>query len=120
MLHQVHRREWDLARTAANEALTEVAAPNINLILLQARRRIDAAYAKLQHCDAYVFNFEIQLGISDRWTADSAEYKWYKEEAILQDYRKALDELERLVVMRLFELSKLGMSGTGKSFYLIY
>ena len=28
-------------------------------------------------------------------------------------YRATLDELERLVVRRLFELSKLSMSGTG-------
>ena len=38
----------------------------------------------------------------------------YKEEATLSKYREALDEVERLVVMRLFELSKLGMSQTGK------
>jgi hypothetical protein len=44
----------------------------------------------------------------------SPEYKHYQDEAHLLEYRSALDELERLVVQRLFELSKLGMSGTGK------
>jgi hypothetical protein len=32
---------------------------------------------------------------------------------VLVNYRTALDDLERLVVQRLFELSKLSMSGTG-------
>lgn len=31
-----------------------------------------------------------------------------------RQYRRALDSLELLVVQRLFELTKLGMSGTGK------
>jgi hypothetical protein len=109
------RHEWDLARAAANNAFSGPASQNINTVLLQLRRRVDAAYAKLQHGAAYVFSLEIQLQIQDRWSEDSPEYKHYKEEAVLQDYRAALDELERLVVMRLFELSKLGMSGTGKS-----
>ena len=43
------------------------------------------------------------------------EYQRYKAEATLVKYRVALDELERLVVMRLFELSKMAMSSTGES-----
>jgi hypothetical protein len=30
-------------------------------------------------------------------------------------YRRALDDLERLVVQRIFEMTKLGMSGVGMS-----
>jgi hypothetical protein len=81
---------------------------------LEARRRIDSTYAKLQHTNAYVFTLEAQLGIETRWEPGSAKYKKYKEEAGLVDYRETLDELERLIVQRLFELSKLGMSGTGQ------
>jgi len=32
----------------------------------------------------------------------------------IRDYQKALDKLEGLVVQRLFELAKMGLSGTGK------
>ncbi|KAG1766386.1 hypothetical protein EV702DRAFT_929390, partial [Suillus placidus] len=53
------------------------------------------------------------LAIEERWTVGGDNYKKYKEEASLQKYRVALDELERLVVMHLFELSKLSLSGTG-------
>jgi hypothetical protein len=107
------RRDWDVARTAANNVLTSPASHNIHVLLLQARRCVDAAYAKLQNCEAYVFNLENQLGVAEWWTTESSEYRHYKEEVVIQDYRVALDELERLVVQRLFELSKLGMSGTG-------
>ncbi|KAG2121788.1 hypothetical protein BD769DRAFT_1629343 [Suillus cothurnatus] len=41
------------------------------------------------------------------------EYNGFKMEACISKYHAALDELERLVVMRLFELSKLSLSGTG-------
>lgn len=63
----------------------------------------------------YVSDLETQLNIEERWTPDSPEYKRNREQVALWDYHEALDELERLVVMRLFELTKLGMSGTGKS-----
>ncbi|KAG1877138.1 hypothetical protein C8R48DRAFT_591361, partial [Suillus tomentosus] len=47
------------------------------------------------------------------WEIGGKEYTHFKGEASLSKYRTALDELERLVVMRLFELSKLSLSGTG-------
>ena len=34
----------------------------------------------------------------------------------IHEYQKALNKLEGLVVQRLFELSKMGLSGTGMSF----
>ncbi|KAG2037923.1 hypothetical protein BDR03DRAFT_933774 [Suillus americanus] len=47
-------------------------------------------------------HLEVQLGIDRQWEIGSKHY-----------YRSALDELKRLVVMCLFELSKLLLSGTG-------
>lgn len=43
------------------------------------------------------------------------EYNYFKEEATLGKYCATSDELEHLVVMRLFELSKLSLLGTGLS-----
>ena len=37
----------------------------------------------------------------------------FYQETVLTNYERALDELERLVVMRLFELAKMSASGTG-------
>ncbi|OAX32642.1 hypothetical protein K503DRAFT_852090 [Rhizopogon vinicolor AM-OR11-026] len=86
----------------------------ISTALTTARIRVDAAYAKLQNAEALVGHMEIQLRIEKRWTIGCLEYMQFKEEAKLGKYRMALNELERLVVMRLFELSKLSLSGTGR------
>ncbi|KAJ8579485.1 hypothetical protein M405DRAFT_870224 [Rhizopogon salebrosus TDB-379] len=58
-------------------------------------------------------HLEIQLGVDKRWELGSEPYNHFRQEALLLNYRTALDELERLVVMRLFEWSKLSLSGTG-------
>ncbi|KAF8545935.1 hypothetical protein OG21DRAFT_1479740 [Imleria badia] len=56
---------------------------------------------------------QLQLGIESRWEIGGPEYTRYKAQGVLDEYHEALDELERLVVMRLFELSKLSMLDTG-------
>ncbi|KAG1734231.1 uncharacterized protein EDB91DRAFT_1238444 [Suillus paluster] len=55
----------------------------------------------------------MQLQVEERWAIGEDTYNKYKRETSLRRYRVALDELECLVVMRLFELSKLSLSGTG-------
>ena len=108
--------EWELAREAGNQALTNVAASDLTQIstaLSQARIHVDGAYAKLQNAEAFTAHIEMQLQVEERWEIGGDAYKQYKQEASLRQYRVALDELERLVVMRLFELSKLSLSGTG-------
>jgi len=85
------------------------------IAIKRSRVRIDTAYAKLQYAETHTSNVEMRLGIQPRWVIGGEEYQRYKAEATLVKYRVALDELERLVVMRLFELSKMAMSGTGES-----
>ncbi|KAG1764381.1 hypothetical protein EV702DRAFT_982084 [Suillus placidus] len=109
------RANWDLACQAANNALTEVLASSlaqINQVLTVAHIQVDLSYAKLQHAEALVAHMESQL-CADAWEIGGEEYNWFKEEASLGKYRAALSELEHLVVMQLFELSKLSLSGTG-------
>ncbi|KAG1764331.1 hypothetical protein EDD22DRAFT_979071 [Suillus occidentalis] len=111
------RDEWNTARSAANNALTTVGVGDFAEIcaaLTTARIRVDAAYAKLQNAEALVAHMEIQLRIEERWVIGGPKYIQFKEEATLGKYCTALNELERLVVMRLFELSKLSLSGTGR------
>ncbi|KAG2737344.1 hypothetical protein P692DRAFT_20666420, partial [Suillus brevipes Sb2] len=111
------RLEWNKAREAANQALTDIPIGiihQINAALSQARIRVDTAYTKLQHAEAFTAHIESQLAIEERWTVGGDEYNKFKDEVSLQKYRVALDELERLVIMPLFELSKLSLSGTGK------
>jgi hypothetical protein len=108
--------EWELAREAGNQALTNVPAGDLSQIsaaLSQARIHVDSAYAKLQNAEAFTAHTEMQLQIEERWEIGGDAYNQYKQEASLHQYRVALDDLEHLVVMRLFELSKLSLSGTG-------
>src|SRR5260221_6882612 len=109
-------QEWNDARAAANGVFTLPASGQIHLILNQARRRIDSAYSKLQNAESYVDTIENTLQIEERWTEASPEYKAYFQESVLTNYERALDDLERLVVMRLFELAKMSSSGTGMPF----
>ena len=80
----------------------------------QAHLQVDLAYAKLQNAEALAVNLQGQLDLESPWEIGGEEYMHYKEEAMLSKYHEALDEVECLVVMHLFELSKLGMSQTGK------
>jgi hypothetical protein len=62
-----------------------------------------------------VCRYEEVSNIEVRWTPTSSSYT---EALVLMSerrYRLAVDELERLVVGRLFEMTKLGMSGVGQS-----
>jgi len=87
----------------------------ISAAITNVRIHADSAYQKLQHAEVLVAHLQVVLGIQDCWEIGGPEYNRWKEEANLMKYRAAIDELEHLVVMRLFELSKLGMLGTGKS-----
>ena len=58
--------------------------------------------------------YELLHDISERWTPDSEEWKNAVKYTRVRDFQKALDKLEALVVQRLFELSKMGLAGTGE------
>ncbi|KAG1775917.1 hypothetical protein EV702DRAFT_972210 [Suillus placidus] len=110
---------WDSAHEFANNALMGIATGSleqINEALAQARIRIDSSYAKLQHAEMLVVYVEHQLAVEGRWEIGGDEYNRFKMEACLGKYHTALDDLEHLIVMRLFELSKLSLSGTGELF----
>ena len=113
----IFRLQWNAARGATNKALSSVIEGDLNTMaaaINQARIQVDLTYAKLQNAEALAAHLQGQLGLKSPWEVGGKEYMHYKEEATLSKYREALDEVERLVVMRLFELSKLGMSQTGK------
>jgi hypothetical protein len=65
-----------------------------------------------------VQELEIKLGVNTRW--QTADPQW-KAAAIMvgkRRYQRVLDELEGLVVSRMFELTKMNMSQTGAIFLL--
>ncbi|KAG2336949.1 hypothetical protein BDR05DRAFT_896013 [Suillus weaverae] len=115
--------EWNLAREAGNQALTTIPIGDLNQIsaaLSQARIRVDSAYGKLQNAEALTAHVEMQLQVEEWWAIGDDMYNKYKQETSLRQYCIALDELECLVVMRLFELSKLSLSGTGMDVIYFY
>ncbi|KAH9831718.1 uncharacterized protein C8Q71DRAFT_798813 [Rhodofomes roseus] len=70
-------------------------------------RAANRYFATDDDCRAY----EQELQIAVRWLPASDEYQEACQLLTLREYQRSLDELERLVVQRLFELTKAGMSG---------
>ncbi|KAF8167514.1 hypothetical protein B0H34DRAFT_669941 [Crassisporium funariophilum] len=62
--------------------------------------------------------YEEEHGIEVRWLPNSNVYKATQKLLVKQLYRQAVDNLERLVVQQLFELTKLGMNGVAQGYKL--
>lgn len=77
------------------------------------RHRYTTTLNRLHAVNDSLSLMEDEFGIGVRWLPNSDEFK--EAQVLIRErrYRRALDNLERLVVQRLFELSKLGMSGLG-------
>ncbi|KAJ7798852.1 hypothetical protein B0H14DRAFT_3492174 [Mycena olivaceomarginata] len=107
------------ASTASDQAKTEFQRLDFNIInngytgqkIALVRTRYRTTYTKFVAIEEDLCRFEEAHGISIRWTFNSQEYKDGLVVATQRKYRTALAEVERLVVQRLFELTKLGMSG---------
>ncbi len=78
------------------------------------RTRTRTTQAHWAVAEELVLQMEEDLDIEHRWLPKSAEYQGALQELQSRKYRLALDNLERLVIQRMFELTKLGMSGIGE------
>ncbi|OBZ74357.1 hypothetical protein A0H81_05684 [Grifola frondosa] len=92
--------------------------PNLNNCMDEKEaRKIRNAYHTLwkryQLRKEEVIRLEDELEIVDRWLPGMPEFEEMIVELRQRDYCLALDNLERLVVQRLLELTKLGMNGIG-------
>lgn len=63
-----------------------------------------------------VHGLEIQLGIVHRWIIGGPECEETAKLVSMCKYQRALDDLKGLVVARIFELTKMNRSQTGKPF----
>ena len=106
-------QEWHAAHKAANKIFSSIASSSIHIAVMQVWQCVNTGYSKLQNAESYVESLENSLNIEERWTEASPEYKTFFQENVLTSYEQALNDLERLVVMHLFELAKMGTSGTG-------
>ena len=58
--------------------------------------------------------FELLYTITEWWTPESDKWQAALKYSSVCNFQKALNKLEALVVQRLFELSKMGLMGTGE------
>jgi hypothetical protein len=77
------------------------------------------AFEHYQSVMDFLQAFELSHNITTRWTPASDEWKQAYEYLSTREYQKALAKLEALVVSRLFELQKIGLSGTGAQIIII-
>ncbi|KAJ7763245.1 hypothetical protein B0H14DRAFT_2403566 [Mycena olivaceomarginata] len=78
---------------------------------LETQRR--HAYELVSKSLAAVQDLELRLGIASRWVAGDEDWSKAAEMVSKRRYQRALDQLQGLVVARMFELCKMNMSGTG-------
>lgn len=81
----------------------------ITRITTQYRTTFERWLAKKEE----VLRYEEEHDIITRWAPTSQEYLDALVVVRERKYRRAIDNLERLVVQRLFEMTKLGQSGVG-------
>ncbi|KAG6809956.1 hypothetical protein H0H92_013921 [Tricholoma furcatifolium] len=76
--------------------------------------RLRHALEDVERATEAVQELEAKMSIEQRWTPASPEWVQAALKAGQRQYQQCLDELERLVVSRIFELTKMNMSQTGK------
>lgn len=60
-----------------------------------------------------VADLEVHLGVASRWQPSDAQYMRVAKYIATRTYQRALANLQRLVVHRLFELHKMNLAQTG-------
>ena len=81
---------------------------------LETDRRL--ALELRENCLRQVIDLEVSMGIDKRWDPLSPEYLETLGYLATRKYQRALEELQRLVVQRLFELHRMNVSATGERY----
>ena len=81
--------------------------------LTKLTRDHTTAFNRIIRTENQISLLETQLGITERWTADSADYVHITDFVKNHNYLRAINSLEALVVQQLFELTKMNHSGMG-------
>lgn len=67
-----------------------------------------------------IIDMEVRMGLVDRWQPSSKEFTDTMRYVRTREYHRALDNLQRLVIQRLFELHNLNLAQTGNVLISIY
>jgi biotin synthase-related radical SAM superfamily protein len=107
----------ELVQTSRSTFVVHVDANSRN----QTQKSIEAAHrrnlAKLERASKAVEDYEVRLGVQIRWSPDDKEWQEAAKRLRKREYQLALDNVERLLVSCIFELSKMNLSQTGASIY---
>ena len=94
-----------------NSTAANIGERDMTASIETARRHALEDHAK--HLAA-VHGLEAKLNIANRWTAGTAAWEAAEKKVKMRTYQRCIDTLEGLVVARMFELTKMNMSQTGK------
>jgi hypothetical protein len=86
--------------------------------ITNVKTRYRTSFTRWQVKEEELLRYEEQHSITIRWSESSQQYQDALALLTEREYRRAVDNLERLVVQRLLELTKLGMNGVGELFIL--
>lgn len=75
------------------------------------------SFAEVEQLRSTLVALERLHNVTERWLPSTPEWREAAAYMEVRDYQKALDKLESLVVQRLFELTKMGLAGTGKCWF---
>lgn len=107
------RAKWAAARLAQAQPPVNTSTATLSKCSVVPTHKASHAAVQLQM--EKVEDLEMQLNIHTHWTPELEEYKEMIEYIYLRRWRLALDRLERLIIQRLFELSKAHLQNTGKA-----
>jgi hypothetical protein len=79
---------------------------------LETDRRL--ALELRESCLRQIIEMEVRMGIEKRWDPLSPEYLEMLGYLSVRKYQRALEELQRLAIQRLFELHRMNISATGE------
>lgn len=107
------REKLDAIRSAWNNATSSTfdGPLNFSTKIETARRHA------LEHQDRdlkIVQDLEIKMNLSARWEVGGKEWEEAAKKVKMRKYQRAIDVLEGLVVARIFEMTKMNQSQTGK------
>ena len=61
-----------------------------------------------------VQNMEMKMGIVEHWVPDSLEWKAAAAKVLMHWYQQCINSLEGLIMVHMFELTKMNMSQSGE------
>ncbi|QRV97834.1 hypothetical protein RhiJN_25853 [Ceratobasidium sp. AG-Ba] len=102
-----YKQAWGVQPHSLNTLDLSVAASSR---IMQQRRSTQHRWIM---ASTAVERLEVELDIPVRWTPSTPEYVQTLKHSQEQKYRAAVDQLELLVLQRLFELSRLNIGGIG-------